>query len=131
MTNSRDVQFEGYSDENVPRPGQARGHRELFGGFTLGRIFGVEIAVDWSLLIIFVLVASNRGAVLFPRWHPDWSAVLLWGTALGAAFLFFISILVHEMSHALGRVPELRDPARKRARARENAASGGAILSHG
>lgn len=100
MTDSRDVRFERQRDADAGRAGSAQARR-AFGGFKLGRVFGVEIAVDWSLLIIFVLVAFNLGAGLFPRWHPDWSAALLWSTAFGAAILFFASILVHELSHAL------------------------------
>lgn len=100
MTNSRDVQFERQRDEHADRANSAQRVRG-FGGFKLGRVFGVEIAVDWSLLIIFLLVAFNLGAGLFPRWHPDWSAALVWSTAFGAAVLFFVSILVHELSHAL------------------------------
>lgn len=100
MNSSRDVPFQRQRGADAERAGSAQARREL-GGFKLGKVFGVEIAVDWSLLIIFVLVAFNLGAGLFPRWHPDWSAALLWSTAFGAAILFFVSILVHELSHAL------------------------------
>lgn len=67
----------------------------------LGRIFGIRIALDWSVTVIFLLVLFQLGAVLFPYWHPDWHPLLVWSVALGAALVFFASILVHELSHAL------------------------------
>jgi Zn-dependent protease len=70
-------------------------------GIRLGRIAGVEVHVDWSLLLIFALIAVNLGAGVFPRWHPGWSPILWWGVALSAAVLFFGSILAHELSHAI------------------------------
>jgi Zn-dependent protease/CBS domain-containing protein len=71
------------------------------GGFSLGRIAGVELVADWSLLIIFALILINLGAGVFPAWHPDWSAGLVWIVALLAAVLFFVSIALHELAHAV------------------------------
>ena len=70
-------------------------------GFRVGSIAGIDIFVDWSLLIIFFLVTSSLGAGVFPAWHPDWGGGLIWITALAAAILFFVSVLLHELSHAL------------------------------
>jgi Zn-dependent protease len=73
----------------------------LRAGIPIGRLFGIRIMLDWSLLFIFLLLLFSLGSGVFPMWHPEWSPVLAWGVAFGAAVLFFASILVHELSHAL------------------------------
>lgn len=70
-------------------------------GVRLGSIWGVEVVLDWSLLMIFAIISFDLGMRLFPGWHPDWSPRLRWGVALGAAALFLGSVLLHELSHAL------------------------------
>lgn len=70
-------------------------------GLRVGRIAGVEVRLDWSLLIVFGLIVMSLGGGLFPARHPDWSPLLIWGMAAFAAVLFLASILAHELSHAL------------------------------
>jgi len=83
----------------------------MFGGIRLGRIAGLEVILDWSLLIIFSLILLSLALGVFPAWHPDWSGLLAWTVAAAAAILFFVSILLHEMSHALvGRAVGIQIP---------------------
>lgn len=70
-------------------------------GIRLGRIAGVQVTLDWSLLIIFALITLTLSAGLLPAWHPDWSGVAVLATAAGAAVLFLASVLAHELSHAV------------------------------
>lgn len=70
-------------------------------GFRVGQLAGIAIHVDLSLAIVFSLITVALGTGLFPSWHPEWGALVTWSTALAAAFLFFVSILIHELSHAL------------------------------
>jgi Zn-dependent protease len=74
----------------------------MFGtSLSLGRLFGVRIELDGSVILIFLLLLFNLGAGVFPAWHPQWSTGLRWTIAAAAALLFLGSILVHELSHAL------------------------------
>lgn len=69
-------------------------------GFRLGKIFGISIHVDWSWLLIFALVSWSLSAT-FGQIHSGWSAGMRWGMAMLAAFLFFASVLAHELAHSL------------------------------
>lgn len=83
------------------RPTEPGARKRPTGGLPLGRLFGIEVVVDWSLLVIFALVAFSLGSGVLATWHPDWSAALRWSVAIAAAFLFFFSVFLHELSHAL------------------------------
>jgi Zn-dependent protease len=77
-----------------------KGDSEMKNGFHLGKIFGIDIDIDWSRLLIFALVSWSL-ASSFGLAHTDWTILMQWGLALVAALLFFTSILLHEMAHAL------------------------------
>jgi len=69
-------------------------------GFRIGKIFGIDIHIDWSWLLIFGLVSWSL-ASSFGQIHTGWSVQTQWGIALLAAILFFFSVLAHELSHSL------------------------------
>jgi len=70
-------------------------------GLTLGTLFGIEVRLDPSIIVIFLLIAVSLAESVFPKWHPDWQWWLSWSTAVGAAVLFFASLLAHEFAHSL------------------------------
>ncbi len=66
----------------------------------LGRIFGIEIGLHYSWLLIALLIAFSL-AGHFGAEHPDWEPPVIWGMAIVTAVLFFAAIIAHELSHAL------------------------------
>jgi len=71
------------------------------GALRIGKVSGVEIRLEVTLVLVFFLVAGSLGNRTLPAWHPDWPPALIWAVAFGAATLFFASVLAHELSHAL------------------------------
>ena len=69
-------------------------------GFRVGRVFGIDIRLDWSWLLILLLVVWSLSTT-FSGIHPNWSVSLVWGTAIVAALLFFGSVLAHELAHSV------------------------------
>jgi len=65
----------------------------------LGRIFGIEIGLHYSWLIIALLVTLSL-AGHFQMMNPNWGASTIWVTAVATGLLFFAAIIVHELSHA-------------------------------
>ncbi len=70
-------------------------------GIRIGSISGIRIGLDFSLIVIFLLLLFNLGAGVFPAWHPDWSMLESWVVAFFATVIFFASILAHELAHSL------------------------------
>ena len=70
-------------------------------GVRAGQIAGIEVRLDWSLIVIFWLILVNLSMGLLALDHPEWSSGLRWGTGVVAAVLFLLSILAHELAHAL------------------------------
>ncbi len=66
----------------------------------LGRIWGIEIGLHWSLLIVFGLLTWSLADGFLPAQYPDLSETARWVVAAATSVLFFGSILLHELGHA-------------------------------
>ena len=70
-------------------------------GWRIGRIGGVEIRIDPSLLLIAALLTLSLWVQFSdPRLFPTTSPPLAATLAVTTAVLFFLSILAHELAHA-------------------------------
>jgi len=67
----------------------------------LGRIKGIEINIDSSWVIIFVLVTFTLGGLYFPDRYQHWPRFLHWVIGFITSILFFASVFGHELSHSL------------------------------
>ena len=70
-------------------------------GFTIGRIAGIRISINWSWLVVFVLITWTLAGSIFPDRNPGLSDRSYLAMGLTAAVVFFACILLHELGHAL------------------------------
>ena len=68
---------------------------------TLGRVAGVRIGINWSWIIVFTLIVWTLASAVFPSQDPNLGRPTYVAMALVAAVLFFSSLLLHELGHAV------------------------------
>ena len=66
----------------------------------LGTVFGVELGLHYSWLVIAVLIMFSLVAQ-FHAVNRAWSDALVWSTAVITSVLFFACLFAHELSHAV------------------------------
>jgi Zn-dependent protease/CBS domain-containing protein len=67
----------------------------------IGRIGGIPIGANWSVVVITVLITWILAAGVLPELAPDQSRVAYVGVALLVAVCFFASLVAHELAHSL------------------------------
>jgi Zn-dependent protease/CBS domain-containing protein len=67
----------------------------------IGRAFGISLRLHYSWFFIFALITWALAANYFPTSEPSWSLAMKVGAGLITSFLFFASVLVHELMHSL------------------------------
>jgi Zn-dependent protease len=67
----------------------------------LGEISGIELTIHWSWLIVAGAVTASIALLWLPAVQPGWGGVRRWPVAAVCALCFFISLLLHELAHAL------------------------------
>lgn len=67
----------------------------------LFRIFGIDIGIHWSWVFILVIVTWTFATGFLADNYPQWSDAQRWSAGALIAGVFFLSILAHELSHAI------------------------------
>jgi Zn-dependent protease len=70
------------------------------GSIRLGKIAGIEIDINYTWIIIVVLITWSL-ATSFMAIYPGWGTATYWIVGLIAAILLFVSVLLHELAHSL------------------------------
>lgn len=66
----------------------------------LGRVFGIEIGIHYSWFLIAFLIVFSL-ASQFRAVNPEWGGATILALAVLTGGLFFVSLLLHELSHSL------------------------------
>ncbi|MFW6147462.1 MAG: site-2 protease family protein [Thermodesulfobacteriota bacterium] len=68
---------------------------------TLFKLLGFEVGIDWSWIIIAILIAWSLSTGLFPMYYENLSTQMYWIMGIVGALGLFLSIIIHEFSHSL------------------------------
>ena len=81
------------------------------GSFQVMRLAGIPIRLHYTWLLAVGLMAWSLAAGFFPDAYPGWEPTAYWAAGVAAALLLFVSVLLHELAHAVvarGRGFEVR-----------------------
>jgi Zn-dependent protease/CBS domain-containing protein len=74
----------------------------MFGrSIPLFRLAGFQVGIDWSWLVLAVLITWTLSVNVFPYYYPDLTPGIYWSMGVTAALGLFASIILHELGHSL------------------------------
>jgi len=68
---------------------------------SLGRIAGIHVGLNWSLLVVAALIAWSLATGILPSASPGQTSGAYWIAGVVSAFLFLVSLLAHELAHSV------------------------------
>lgn len=71
------------------------------GSILVARLLGIDVRIHLSWFVIFAIVLLTLADRILPSLRPSWSEEKTLVVAAVAAFLFFGSVLAHELAHAV------------------------------
>jgi len=71
------------------------------GSIRVARLFGIDINIHISWILIFFLVVISLSETIYPDQFPQWSRQKSLVVSAVTALLFFASVLAHELAHSL------------------------------
>ena len=67
----------------------------------IGKIKGIAVGLDYSWFLVFILVTWILAGSYFPSQFKGWSTFEYWFAGAVTSVLFFLSVLLHEISHSI------------------------------
>ncbi len=67
----------------------------------LGKVAGIPIGANWSLLLIFGLIVLGLGGAQLPHSAPGHLGAAYYLVAVAVAAVFYACLLAHELAHAI------------------------------
>jgi Zn-dependent protease/CBS domain-containing protein len=71
------------------------------GSIRVARIFGIDINIHFSWIVIFFVIVTNLSESIYPDQFPQWSRQKTFVVSAVSALLFFASVVAHELAHSL------------------------------
>src|SRR2546428_3229388 len=68
---------------------------------SLGRIAGIHVGLNWSLLVIAALIAWSLATGILPSAAPGQTSSAYWTAGVVSAFVYLASLLAHELAHSV------------------------------
>ncbi|HEV3460515.1 MAG TPA: site-2 protease family protein [Candidatus Dormibacteraeota bacterium] len=68
---------------------------------SLGRIAGIHVGLNWSLLVIAFLIASSLATNFLPSAAPGQTSSAYWTAGVVSAFVYLACLLAHELAHSI------------------------------
>ncbi len=69
--------------------------------FSIGKLFGIPIRINYTWFLIFVLVTVSLAMSELPAIAPGFPVPAYWLLGVLGSLLFFSSVLAHELAHSL------------------------------
>ena len=68
---------------------------------SLGRIAGIHVGLNWSLLVVAALIAWSIATDILPTAAPGQTSGAYWTAGVVSAFVYLASLLAHELAHSI------------------------------
>lgn len=73
----------------------------MYGSFRLTRVFGIDVDINISWLIVFALFSFTLAREYFPAQLAGLEPTVYWSMGIITTILIFASVLLHELAHSL------------------------------
>src|SRR6202045_5407776 len=68
---------------------------------SIGRIAGIHVGLNWSLLVVAALIAWSIATGILPTAAPGQTSAAYWTAGVISAFVYLASLLAPELAHSI------------------------------